>query len=51
MANYAGLAPGFAGLYQINVLIPQSAPTGNVPVTLSMPGHTSNVVVMAIAAQ
>jgi adhesin/invasin len=50
-AIYAGLAPGFAGLYQINVLIPLSAPTGNVPVTITLPGHTSNVVEMAISAQ
>jgi uncharacterized protein (TIGR03437 family) len=50
-ASYAGLAPFFAGLYQINVLIPQGVPTGNVPVTISMPGHLSNVVEMAIATQ
>jgi uncharacterized protein (TIGR03437 family) len=48
---YAGLAPTFAGLYQINVLIPVNAPTGNVPVSLSMPGHGSNIIVMAIAPQ
>jgi len=48
---YSGLAPFFAGLYQINVLLPQNAPTGNVPVTLGLPGHVSNVVEMAIAPQ
>jgi uncharacterized protein (TIGR03437 family) len=48
MAIYAGLAPGFAGLYQIDALVPVTAPTGNVPVSITMPGHTSNVVEMAI---
>jgi uncharacterized protein (TIGR03437 family) len=48
---YAGLAPFFAGLYQINVLLPQNAPTGNVPVTVSVLGQLSNVVEMAISAQ
>jgi uncharacterized protein (TIGR03437 family) len=49
--SYAGLAPTYAGLYQINVLVPPTAPAGNVPVTLVLPGHTSNVVDMVIAAQ
>ena len=44
-------APTFAGLYQINVLIPQTALTGNVPVSLILPGHNSNLVDIAIAAQ
>ncbi len=34
---YAGLAPGFIGLDQINVQIPQTAPTGTVIVTLQSP--------------
>jgi len=46
---YAGLAPNYAGLYQINVLIPQNAPTGNVPVSITIQGHVSNNVEMAIA--
>lgn len=49
-ASYAGLAPTFAGLYQINVTIPPGTPIGNVPVTIEMPGHASNFVEMAIAA-
>ncbi len=26
---FAGLAPGFPGVYQVNIVIPQNAPTGN----------------------
>jgi uncharacterized protein (TIGR03437 family) len=47
--SYAGLAPTFAGLYQVNVLIPATAPTGNVPVAITLPGHMSNTVEIAIA--
>jgi uncharacterized protein (TIGR03437 family) len=46
--TYAGLAPNYAGLYQVNVLLPQSAPTGNVPVSITLPGRTSNLVDLAI---
>jgi uncharacterized protein (TIGR03437 family) len=33
---FSGLAPGFAGLYQINLEVPADAPTGNVPVTITV---------------
>ena len=36
--QYAGLAPGFAGLYQVNVQIPKDAPTGDVYVDIGGPG-------------
>jgi len=48
--SYAGLAPNYVGLYQINVTIPPGTPIGNVPVTIQMPGHASNFVEMAIGA-
>ena len=36
---YAGLSPGsISGLYQFNVRIPATAPTGDVPVTISISG-------------
>jgi uncharacterized protein (TIGR03437 family) len=35
--QYAGLAPGFVALYQINMQIPATAPTGTVIVTVSSP--------------
>jgi uncharacterized protein (TIGR03437 family) len=46
--QYAGLAPNYVGLYQINVAIPEDAPIGNVPVQINIPGHASNFVEMAI---
>jgi uncharacterized protein (TIGR03437 family) len=49
--TYAGLAPGFAGLYQINVLLPATAPGGNVPVSINIAGRTSNLVDMSISPQ
>lgn len=46
--TYAGLAPTYVGLYQVNVVIPQDAPTGNIPVMVNLPGRASNFVEMAI---
>lgn len=38
---FCGLAPGFVGLYQINVTVPQGAPTGVQTVTIRNGGVTS----------
>jgi uncharacterized protein (TIGR03437 family) len=47
--QYSGLAPGFIGLWQINVRIPADAPSGNaVPVRVLINGSPSNVVGIAI---
>jgi uncharacterized protein (TIGR03437 family) len=46
---FSGLAPGVAGLYQINVTIPAGVPRGNaVPVVLTVGGVQSNTVTVAI---
>jgi uncharacterized protein (TIGR03437 family) len=47
--TYAGLAPGYVGLYQINARVPDSvAPGTQVPVFLSIRGVTSNTVTIAV---
>jgi uncharacterized protein (TIGR03437 family) len=46
---YSGLAPGFAGLYQVNALVPDGAPTGDsVNLLISMGGVESNTVTIAV---
>jgi uncharacterized protein (TIGR03437 family) len=40
--SYAGLSPHYAGLYQVNVPIPQSCPPGTVQVSLTFPDGTSS---------
>jgi uncharacterized protein (TIGR03437 family) len=48
-AVFSGLAPGFVGLYQVNVQVPDSAPTGAaVPVVLTIGGASSNSVTIAV---
>jgi uncharacterized protein (TIGR03437 family) len=52
--EYAGLAPGFAGLFQVNVVIPAAvAPGDAVPVVLMITEpdgrvRTSNTVTIAV---
>jgi uncharacterized protein (TIGR03437 family) len=46
---YAGLAPGFYGLYQINVRVPANAPLGDaVPVQVNVGNQASNPCSMAV---
>lgn len=46
---YAGLVPGFVGLYQIGVQAPSGLPTGDQPVQLTILGVPSNTVTIAVA--
>jgi len=47
--SFSGLAPGFVGLYQINVPVPQGAPTGDaVPLVIQIGGRSSNTATVAI---
>jgi uncharacterized protein (TIGR03437 family) len=39
--QFAGLAPGFIGLYQVNVYIPTGLAAGNQPITIAVGGKTS----------
>ena len=50
VAPYAGLAPGFAGLYQFNIVVPQ-VPAGNaVPFTFTL-GGTAGTQTLYLAVQ
>jgi uncharacterized protein (TIGR03437 family) len=44
---FAGLAPGFAGLYQVNILVPQLAP-GAYPVQITAGGRASNLATVSM---
>jgi uncharacterized protein (TIGR03437 family) len=47
--GFAGLAPGWVGLYQVNAQVPANAQVGDaVPVVLSVGGAVSNTVTMAV---
>jgi uncharacterized protein (TIGR03437 family) len=47
---FSGLTPGFAGLYQVNAVVPSGVTAGNsVPVTVSAAGQTSPAVTIAVA--
>lgn len=46
---FSGLAPGFVGLWQLNVQVPADAPSGaNVEVVITFGGKTANRVTIAI---
>jgi adhesin/invasin len=48
--SFSGLAPGFVGLGQANLLIPEGVPTGpDVPVVIRIDGQISNSAAAAIA--
>jgi uncharacterized protein (TIGR03437 family) len=47
--SFAGLTPGFVGLYQVDVQVPADAPAGDqVPLSIAIAGVESNVVTIAI---
>ncbi len=47
--SFSGLAPGYAGLYQVNTVVPSNPAIGDsVPVTVTIGGKTSNVVTLSI---
>jgi uncharacterized protein (TIGR03437 family) len=40
--EFAGMAPGFVGLLQLNIVIPETAPTGSVPLKLAVNGISNS---------
>jgi uncharacterized protein (TIGR03437 family) len=47
--SFSGLAPGFSGLYQVNVLVPGTLPpAGSIDLSLIQAGQSSNVVTLAV---
>lgn len=46
--SFSGLAPGFAGLYQINVDVPTSLTAGNHPVVVTQVGASGNSVLLPV---
>jgi uncharacterized protein (TIGR03437 family) len=42
VVTYAGLAPGYVGLYQFNVAVPSIAPSDTVPLTFSLNGNAGS---------
>jgi uncharacterized protein (TIGR03437 family) len=49
IVSFSGLAPGFVGLYQINVEVSATATAGNQPVVVEASGVFSNSVLLPIA--
>jgi uncharacterized protein (TIGR03437 family) len=45
--QFAGLAPGFAGLYQVNILVPSLA-AGQYALTIAAAGTVSNIATIAV---
>jgi minor extracellular serine protease Vpr len=41
--QFCGLAPGFVGLYQLNVTVPANAPAGTQQLVISMGGNTATI--------
>jgi uncharacterized protein (TIGR03437 family) len=46
--QFVGLSPGFVGLYQVNLAIPDGLSSGNVPFSFSVNGTGSDVVQLAV---
>ena len=50
LETFSGLAPGFVGLYQVNVQVPMGVPSGpEQPVEIIINGVSSNIVTVAVS--
>jgi uncharacterized protein (TIGR03437 family) len=48
MVNYAGLAPGYPDLYQVNLVVPSGVTSGSAAVVLTIAGQSSPPVMLAV---
>jgi len=46
--SFSGLAPGFIGLYQVNVQVPTGLTSGNQPLVLTISGASSKTVLLPV---
>ena len=46
--SFSGLAPGFVGLYQVNVQVPTGLTSGNQPLVLTISGASSKTVLLPV---
>jgi uncharacterized protein (TIGR03437 family) len=46
--SFAGLVPGFVGLYQINVAVPDDSPAGEVPIQLVLDSAASDIAFITV---
>lgn len=47
--SFAGLAPGFVGLTQMNIVVPAGLASGDYPLTVTIGGQTSNAGTISVA--
>jgi uncharacterized protein (TIGR03437 family) len=47
-AFYVGATPGFAGLYQVNMIVPQDSPKGDVPIRVHMDKLVTEYALIAV---
>jgi uncharacterized protein (TIGR03437 family) len=46
--DFSGMSPGWVGLYQVNVVVPQDAVTGPQPIVVSIGGVDSKTSVLPV---
>jgi trimeric autotransporter adhesin len=47
--GFAGLAPGFVGLVQVNIVVPSDLATGDYPLAIMIGNETSNAAIVSVA--
>jgi adhesin/invasin len=46
--SFAGLAPGFVGVLQVNIVVPSGLPKGDYPLTVTIAGQDSNSAIVSV---